>query len=113
MPRQSYDWANYTPLDNTYDSYNVFNSAFKNIKFAVATSNTYLVGEHDMANLPGIAYKLFNDTSAWNIILRFNGLNDPIQDVYAGLVLNIPDKSDVIAYLSSQQQTIKPVVMSI
>ena len=113
MPREANDWAAYTPLDNTYASYDVFNSAFKNIKFSVQNSTTYVVEQHDMANLPGIAYILYNDTSAWNIILRFNGLSDAVQDVYVGLVLNIPDKSSVIAYLSSQQSLVKPVVLTI
>lgn len=112
MPRQDNDWARYTPVDNTNDSYNVFQSAFKNIKFAVLANATYQVNEHDMANLPGIAFATYGDVSMWDCILRFNGLSDAIQDVYPGLVLNLPNKANVLAYLSSQQAN-TPVVITI
>lgn len=109
---QTYDFSINTPVDNTYSNYNIFKSGIKNIKFIVAFSTTYTISEADMANLPGIAYNLYDDVSAWAIILRFNGLNDAIQDVYAGLVLNIPDKSSVIAYISQQASNV-PVVLNL
>lgn len=112
MTRQANDWSLQTPLDNTYASYNVFKSAYKNIRFSVATVSTYTVKEHDIANLPGIAYNVYNDTSYWHIILRFNGINDALQDVYAGLVLNMPDKAQVIAYISSQTNN-TPIVITL
>lgn len=98
----SYDYSSYTPIDNTGSAYSVFKSAYKNIRFALSTAQTYPVDESDMANLAGIAFRLYGDVSLWRMLLAFNGLQDQVQEVYPGLVLNCPNKSDVIAYLSSQ-----------
>lgn len=101
----NYDFSKYTPLDSTGTAYSVFKSAFKNIRFALATSSTYPITEADMANLPGIAYRAFGDVSWWYMLLAFNGIQDQLQEVYPGLILNMPSKSDAIAYLSAQQNT--------
>jgi hypothetical protein len=59
----------------------------------------------DVANLPGISFNVYGTTDLWHIILAFNGLSDPLNDLYPGLVLNIPNKSDVLSLLSQAQST--------
>ncbi len=103
MSNSDFDYSRYTPLDNTATSYSVFKSAFKNIRFALRTSSTVTVDESDMANLVGIAFRAYGDVSLWYMLLAFNGIQDQVQEVYPGLVLNLPSKPDVIAFLSSQQ----------
>jgi len=100
-----YDYTRFTPLDNTGEQYNVFQSAYKNIRFALSTAKTLTVTEPDIGNLAGIAHREYGDTSLWRMILAFNGLNDPIQDMWPGQVLNLPSKSAVIAYLNEQIHT--------
>lgn len=96
-----YDYSNNTPI--AQGVYSVFKSGYKNIRFALTTTQTYTIKQADMANLVGLAYTLYGDVSLWYALLAFNGLQDPIQEIYPGLILNIPSKSDVIAYLSKQK----------
>lgn len=103
-----YDYARYTPLDNTADAYSPQQSAYKNIRFALPVSQQITVDSTYAANLPGLAYALYGDTSLWRMILAYNGLQDPLSDVIAGQILSVPLKSDVIAYLSSQQNNSTP-----
>ena len=103
MSTSDYNYSDYTPLDNTGSSYSVFKSAFKNIRFALPVSGQYMVTHPDMANLVGISYKLYADVSLWRALLAFNGIQDPIQDVQPGVLLNYPTKSAIIAYISAQQ----------
>jgi hypothetical protein len=98
-----YDYSKYTPLDSTGIDYDVFKSAYKNIRFALPTAQKHSVTDADMANLPGISYLYYGDVSLWRIILYFNGLTDALQDVYPGMTLNIAAKSDIINYVSKQQ----------
>lgn len=98
-----YDWSRFTPLDNT-GNYSIFKSAYKNMRFQLPVAQKYIINQGDMANLPGIAFKLFGDVCYWRILLEYNAVTDSIDDVYPGLVLNIPRKADVIALLSRQQR---------
>lgn len=98
-----YDFSRWTPLDSTGVDYDVFLSAYKNLRFAIPVSRKHSVTDADMVNLPGIAYQYYGDTTMWRPILYFNGLIDAIQDIYPGIQLNLFNKSDLIAYFSSQQ----------
>lgn len=111
MPVSSdYDYTRFTPIDNSGEQYDIFKSAYKNIRFALSTTQTLTVKESDIGNLAGIAFRIYGDVSMWRMILSFNGLIDPIQDMWAGQVLNLPSKAAVIAYLNEQlhskQQTL-------
>jgi len=103
MSVSDFDYSRYTPVDNTNTSYSVFKSAYRNIRFALRTASRVTVDESDMANLVGIAYRAYGDVSLWYMLLAFNGIQDQVQEVYPGLVLNLPSKPDIIAFLSSQQ----------
>lgn len=103
-----YNYTRYTPIDNTGNSYSASKSAFKNIRFALPIAQQITIGSKYMANLPGLAYDLYGDTSLWRMLLAYNGLQDAINDVCVGMVLNAPQKSDVIAYLSQQQNNSTP-----
>lgn len=103
-----YDFSNNTPLDNTLTNYNTFKSGFKNIRFAFAPTRTYVIDESDMSNLVGIAFRLYADVSMWYPLMAYNGIQDQVQEVYPGLILKIPNKSDVIAYLSASKGTQTP-----
>ena len=103
MLRQPFDYGRFTPVDQLVGGYIVSKSAYANLRFAVSSIGTYQIGSHDAGNLPGLAYKLYQDVSMWRILLAFNGLQDALQDVIEGLVINYPDKSEVLAYLAGNQ----------
>jgi hypothetical protein len=97
-----FNWSNYTPIDSTGNNYDIFKSAYKNIRFSVQPQTQYQLTVADMANLPGLAYKFFGDVSFWRILLAYNGISDPLSQVAVGVVFNIPSRADVISYLSQQ-----------
>ena len=100
-----FDWTKYTPVDNVGRDYNIFRSAYKNIRFSIRKFRVITLTEADAANLPGLAYRLYDDISLWRVLMAYNGLTDPINDVYAGLEFKLPLKSEIIAYLDQQTDT--------
>ena len=106
----TYDYSQFTPIDSTGSAFNVFKSAYVNIKYGPPTNTQYPVQLHDMCNLPGICYNLYGDTSFWRGLISFNGIVDPLQEIYPGLILNVPSKSDIIAYLAKNQQANNPTL---
>lgn len=105
-----YGYGQYTPLDNTLAQYNVFKSAYKNIRFGVRVAQKITLTAADAANLPGLSFRLYNTPNLWRGLLAVNGLNDAISDVVVGMSLNIPPKSDLIAYLAQQQSNSNPTL---
>lgn len=105
MASSDYDYTRFTPLDNTGTAYNFLRSAYKNIRFAMPAVQSITITDADIGNLAGLAYRYYSDVSLWRMILAFNGLQDPIQDMWPGQVLKLPSKSDVIQYLNAQLQT--------
>jgi len=107
-----YNLKNYTVPDNTGTQWDMFTSAFKNLRFNVPINQQIQIGASDMANLPGIAYRFYGDTSLWRCILAFNGLSDALSQIAPGVILNLPTKAAVLQYLS-QQKTNTPVTITI
>lgn len=92
-----------TPYDYKSGQYNIFKSNYKSLRFLLPTYSTYVVGAEDCSNLPGISYKVYGTTDLWRVILDFNGLSDPLNDIYPGLTLNLPNKSDLLIALSGNE----------
>jgi hypothetical protein len=97
-----FNYNRFTALDNTLTQYSVFSSAYKNIRFAVPATQTLQISEPDVGNLPGLAFRIYGDVSLWRMIMAYNGMQDPLQDMWPGQILKLPSKAAVIAYLSSQ-----------
>jgi hypothetical protein len=98
------DLKNYAVPDNTGTQWDYFTYSFKNLRFNVPMQQQVQLTAADAANLPGLAYRYFGDTSWWRVIMAFNGWSDPLSQVAAGAICNLPSKSAVLQYLSSQQQ---------
>jgi hypothetical protein len=97
-----FNWSKYTPLDSTNLNYDLFRSAYKNIRFSMQPITQYQLTMMDMANLPGLAYRFYGDTSLWRGLMAYNGISDPMSQVAVGITINIPARSDIIKYLSKQ-----------
>lgn len=102
MPDTDFDYSRYTPLDNTFDNYDVFKSAFKNIRFALPFTGTLVISEADIANLAGLSFRIYGKTSLWRLLLAYNGMQDPIQDMWPGQVLRYPSLAAIITYVNEQ-----------
>lgn len=97
-----YDWSAFTPVDSTGNNYDLFRSAYKNVRFNVQKTTQLQLTSMDVANLPGLSYRLYNDTSLWRALMAYNGLSDPISDISVGIVIDVPTKADLNAYFSKQ-----------
>lgn len=107
----NFDRRNFLSVDNTGKILDIFSAKYKNIRFQLPTSQTLIVNSGTEANLPGLAYQLYGDVSLWWVLLLYNGLYDPINDVKPGLVLRIPSKDAIISYLESQEDKIQSIVI--
>lgn len=92
-------WTECTPTNKYLDGYEPTLSTYCNIRFAVRTASTFTVTAANMSNLPGIAYITLGSTDYWRVLLDYNGLYDPLTDIYPGLVLKIPDKAALTSIL--------------
>jgi hypothetical protein len=104
MPSTGYtgdlNYSTYTPVDNTGDAYSIFKSGYKNIRFNIQVQQQIQLDASTAYNMPGLCYQIYGDTSLWLGLLGYNGLSDPLTDVYPGLTLVLPAKSDLVAYIS-------------
>lgn len=103
--RQELSWSRYSPIDNTGRKRSPFKSGYKNIRFFLTLQSVRTLTATDVANLPGLSEELYGSVDLWRILLAYNGLNNPLQDVYVGLELKIPTKTSVIAWLTQQQDS--------
>ncbi|QRE00340.1 hypothetical protein [Burkholderia phage BCSR5] len=110
MADSDYNYSRYTPPDSVGTFPNVFKSAYKNLRFSVPASKIYEITQADMANLPGLSYNLYGDTSLWRALLAYNGIYDAISDVDVGLKLMVPSKPDMLAYIARQQNNNNPTM---
>ena len=79
----------------------IFESPYKNLRFNVRIQEYVAVNSDWEANLPGLSFVKYGTTDYWRAILIANGLDDPINDVVAGMTLAIPYLADIQAYLSN------------
>lgn len=103
-----FDYSRYTPADNTDELRDVFKSGYKNVRFSVQPNTQFVLTATTMANLPGLAYQLYGDTSLWRTLLAYNGYDDALSDMCVGLKLSIPTKADIMAFASAQQNNDNP-----
>ena len=98
-----FDASNYFPVTSDGLSLNVFDSKTKDIRFALSPSRIVTVDASTEANLPKLANDFLGDQSLWWLLLEYNGLLDPIQDIFPGQRLLIPERRQVIAFLEASQ----------
>ena len=78
-------WA-YQDTDDRY-----FLGTFNPITIpAHRSDHVYLVEAGDLARPDLLAYKLYQNPKLYWIILWLNGINDPFQQLYAGMALRVP-----------------------
>jgi hypothetical protein len=82
---------------------NFHDSKFKNARFSMDATRVITVDASTEANLPGIAHTYLGDQSLWWLILEFNGLLDPLQDIAPGTRLLLPERRSVIAFLEARE----------
>lgn len=98
-----YSWSENTPLDSTGVSRSPFASLYNNVRYNLQFFRRLTLTQSDLARLPTIAYRYYNEENAFHILMAYNGLTDPITDLYPGATLNLFTKQSLDAYLASQK----------
>jgi hypothetical protein len=80
-------------------AFNIWDVTPSNMRFNVPSATTVIVDSSLEANLPMMAQTYLGDQHLWWVILYYNGITDPLSDVYTLKVLNIPDRQTLISYL--------------
>lgn len=82
---------------------NLLDTKYRNIRWLLPVYQSVVVNARYESNLPTLSYEIYGDVSLWWVLLAFNGLTDPIEDVKPGVVLQFPEYSKLIAFLESQE----------
>jgi len=82
----------------------VIESKLQNIRYAVPIARTVVIDSGTEANLPLLAEIHLGSMDLWWALLHFNGMIDPIDDVYVGRGINIPDRVSLLSYLERVEQ---------
>lgn len=81
---------------------NYFDAPYKDIHLYVPVADIITIDASTESNLPGIAADRLNSRYLYWVLLLFNGLHDPIQDIRPGVKLKIPNYELLISYLKSR-----------
>ena len=108
--RQDYTWSKFSPIDNTGTQRSIFRSAYRNIRFVLELQSILTLNDAQSSNLPGLSFQLYGVTDYWRILLAYNGLSDPIQDVYAGMEFRVPTRTSIVRWLTQQQDNQQQVL---
>jgi hypothetical protein len=96
-----FDASNFMSTTPDGTDLDIYTAKFKDIRFSVPASASVEIDASTESNLPYLAEKYLGDQNLWWIILEYNGLIDPIDDVSPGVTLLIPERRSVIAYLDA------------
>jgi hypothetical protein len=94
-------FSQYMPITSDGDNRDVFNSQFKNLRFAVPIKIRIQVTAAFAYNAPAIAAKYLGDPMLWWVIVQFNGFYDPREDLYPGQTVSIPDRAKLLSFLET------------
>lgn len=103
MTTQNYSYTQYTPRTSDGGSLSIWRSAYKNVRFNLKLQTVRTLTETDASDLPGLSYRLYGTVDYFRILLHYNGLSDPIQDVYPGMQFRVPTQASIVAWLTRQQ----------
>lgn len=93
----------YMTLGTDGKSLDYLSAKYLNIKFIVPAKLSYTVTQSSQNNAPGIAFDFYGSADYWWVILLFNGILDPVEDLTPGRVLQLPTLADINAFLSLQE----------
>lgn len=101
MPVTQYDINQFMAITDDGGSLNFWDADFRNLNLIISATETVLVDAEWSYNLPGLAAKKLGSRHLWWVLMVYNGLSDPINDVVPGVTLAIPDRHRLLAFLEA------------
>lgn len=78
-------------------------SAYKNLGKQIFTTTTYTV-THEQEHRPDlVALTVYGDPSLWWVLAQYNGLINSLAETLMGLVLKVPDRTEIDAFFNQTQ----------
>jgi|TARA_R110001592_G_scaffold65278_1_gene200451 hypothetical protein len=77
---------------------NGFNTQVFNLK-----PTLYQVTESDIQRPEMISYKVYNSMDMWWLLMKYNKVEDIWNDLFVGMVLEVPPKKELEAYYRSRR----------
>lgn len=96
-----FNMSNFYSTTEDGQSLDLLGAKFNNLAMLIPSSRTIVVNSSAEANLPFLADKYMGTSSLFWAIAMFNGIIDPINDVYIGRRLLIPARSAIISLLEA------------
>jgi hypothetical protein len=95
--------SSYVDPSSVPQTLDYLSARYLNIKFIVPARNSFTVTQAYEANAPGIAFDFYGSADYWWVILLFNGIVEPLEELVAGRVLQLPGLADINAFLSLKE----------
>jgi hypothetical protein len=93
----------YTDTGTEPKALDYLSARYLNIKFIVPARSSFVVTQAYEANAPGIAFDFYGSADYWWVVLLFNDIIEPLEELVAGKVLQLPGLADVNAFLSLKE----------
>ena len=77
-------------------------NGFNNHEFNL-TPRLYQLTESDIQRPDMISYKLYNSVGMWWLLMKYNKVEDIWNDLFVGMILEAPQKSELEEYYRSRQ----------
>lgn len=68
-------------------------------------TTSYRVTDNDIARPDRISYRLYETQEYWWLLMKYNNIDDVWNELYGGLVLQVPDRRDFDEYLSKYRKS--------
>lgn len=86
---------------------------YLNLQENISRSTVFMIGADTEFRPERISFKFYNTVGWWWVICMFNGVVNPLEDLYAGREILIPDINDVHKFLELSKVSAAPVTGTI
>lgn len=83
--------------------FDFWGAAFNDMHLYVQELTRIQIDAEGAANLPGLAAKFLGSRYYWWVLLMYNGLYDPLNDIIPGAILKIPNPQQLNTYLQNRK----------
>lgn len=94
--------SNFMKLTPDGEHFDFWSAAFNDVHLYVKERTRIMVDAQWAANLPGLAAEYLGSRYYWWILLMYNGLADPLNDIIPGTILSIPDSQELGVFLQNR-----------
>lgn len=96
--------------DNTI-ALDLLNSGYVNLRYGATLETVITIDSRYEANLPGLAFDYYGNQEMWRVIMEFNGIQDPLNEVLVGVLIRMPSQASVDAFFTKTSTDLNPTLV--